>query len=233
MLGLDPTEIVSSAEPNIRMGQLDEYDAARYGGLDDAAIVRRLNQFSAILLRCNELASLLVRREIGGLLHEFARQHPRQRTLFEALARTTTGLDYTDARRHIALWVHWHRCVDGLQRLERDAKRLNQQFVVPGLRRLLILAGLVERRGGSTTIDTPAPVVIPPVLPDDLAKLKAIAFELMAENRELRGRAVILRNDLAFAMEQNERLHAEIGRLPNPRSATPEVTVADESAHGP
>jgi hypothetical protein len=217
MMGLDPV-VVSSGGPNIETGQLGEYDATRYHGMDDAAIGRRLNQFSAILLRRNELASLLVRREIGGLLHEFARQHPRQRTLFEALARTTTGLDYTDARRHIALWVHWHRCVDGLQRLERDAKRLKQQFVVPGLRRLLILAGVVERRGGSTTIDPPAPVVIPPVLPDDLAKLKRIALALMAENRELRGRAVILRNDLAFAMEQNERLHAEIRHLPNLKS---------------
>jgi hypothetical protein len=216
MMGLDPV-VVWSSEPNIGTGQLGEYDAARYHGMDDAAIGRRLSQFSGILLRRNELASLLVRREIGGLLYEFARQHPRQRSLFEALARTTTGLDYTDARRHIARWVYWHRCVDALQRLERKAKRLRQQFVVPGLRRLLILAGVVERRDSSPTIDPPGPL-LPPMLPDDLAKLKRITLALLAENRELRARLVVLCNDFGIAMEQNERLHAEIRRLPNLKS---------------
>jgi hypothetical protein len=198
-----------------RCERLDNHDPTRYSVLDDAAIQQWLDRFAGILLKRNSLLNLQIRREIGGLLCAFAQRHPRQRELFESLARTTCNLDYTDGRRHITLWVYWPQCVATLERLERDAKRLGRQFVVPGFRRLLALAGVTERRGDSnTTSPTPPSPVAPLVLPDDIRALKRIVRGVMMENRVLRERLVLARNDLAIMTAENGRLHAQIRQMP-------------------
>jgi hypothetical protein len=122
------------------------YDPHRYDGLADRAIAAALFRFVGVLLLRGRLQTLLARREIGGLLCEFAKHHPKDRPLFEAFALNTVGLSYDEGRRHIQLWVHWPLCEATLQRLQDEARHTRKPFVVPGLRKLLALTGVVGRR---------------------------------------------------------------------------------------
>ena len=117
------------------------YDLHRYDGLADRAIAAELSRFVGVLLLRGRLQTLLARREIGGLLTEFARHHPKDRSLFEAFALNTVGLAYDEGRRLMQLWVYWPRCESTLERLQDEANRTRKPFVVPGLRKLLALAG--------------------------------------------------------------------------------------------
>jgi hypothetical protein len=53
------------------------YDPHRYDGLADRAIAAALFRFVGVLLLRGRLQTLLARREIGGLLCEFAKHHPK------------------------------------------------------------------------------------------------------------------------------------------------------------
>ena len=71
------------------------YHPHRYDGLADRAIAVELGRFVGVLLLRGRLQTLLARREIGGLLCEFAKHHPQDRALFEAFALNTVGLSGT------------------------------------------------------------------------------------------------------------------------------------------
>src|SRR3954447_24434976 len=94
------------------------YDLDRYRGLTVAQLSRQLRDIQARLLLRGRIETILARREIGGLLAEYARRYPRERAAFTQFSKRTVGLDYDEARRHIQLWVHWPRCLSTLERLE-------------------------------------------------------------------------------------------------------------------
>ena len=178
--------------------QTSQYNPDRYRGLSDAEIARQLHNVRGRLLLRGRLVTLLARREIGGLLQKFARHHPRQREEFEVFAKETVDLDYTQARRLMQLWVYWPRCLATLERLE--ARQRGVPYKVPGLRKLLAMAGVIGKR----------PVPLPPedvpsdeseqwisaALPDDVATLRRIIEGLRRDNRVLREQVVLLRNEI-------------------------------------
>ena len=159
------------------------YHPHRYDGLADRAIAVELGRFVGVLLLRGRLQTLLARREIGGLLCEFAKHHPQDRALFEAFALNTVGLSYDEGRRHMQLWVHWSRCETTLQQLQDVARRHRKPFVVPGLRKLLELAGVVRQRGGVIGLNvSPGFLPSPTGLPDDVAMLKAMCVVCSQRN---------------------------------------------------
>ena len=199
------------------------YEPHRYVDMDDHSVAAELARFSGTLLMRGRLQTLLVRREIGGLLFEFARRNPRSRIMFERCAATTVGLSYDEARRHIQLWVAWPRCELTIERLQEEARRLGKPFVVPGLRRLLVLAGVVGRRGGLTFEMPPPPSHLVYRLPNTVAELRAIVRSLLSKQRVLRARIVVLEGQAAYANDKVRHLRGEsahlrrrIRQMPNP-----------------
>jgi hypothetical protein len=73
--------------------------------------------------------------------------------------------------------------------MHAEARAKRRPFVVPGLRRLLRLAGVAARRGG-ITIDVQPPLM-PDGLPDDVAVLKAIVRNILPKNRQLRASVTV------------------------------------------
>ena len=201
------------------------YDPHRYDGLADRAIAVELGRFVGVLLLRGRLQTLLARREIGGLLCEFAKHHPQDRALFEAFALNTVGLSYDEGRRHMQLWVHWSRCETTLQQLQDVARRHRKPFVVPGLRKLLELAGVVRQRGGVIGLNvSPGFLPSPTGLPDDVAMLKAIVRRLLAAQRVLRSKVVVLQGEVQYATERARHyrrdaanLRRQIRQMPNRR----------------
>lgn len=61
----------------------------------------------------------------------------------------------------VQLWAHWQRCVATLERLADEANKAHTPFVVPGLRRLLALAGVVGVRGPAVMTYDPADDLLP------------------------------------------------------------------------
>ena len=201
------------------------YDPHRYDGLAVRAIAAELSRFVGVLLLRGRLQTLLARREIGGLLCEFAKHHPQDRALFEAFALNTVGLSYDEGRRHMQLWVHWSGCETTLQQLQDVARRHRKPFVVPGLRKLLELAGVVRQRGGVIGLNvSPGFLPSPTGLPDDVAMLKAIVRRLLAAQRVLRSKVVVLQGEVQYATERARHyrrdaanLRRQIRQMPNRR----------------
>ena len=201
------------------------YDPHRYDGLADRAIAVELGRLVGVLLLRGRLQTLLARREIGGLLCEFAKHHPQDRALFEAFALNTVGLSYDEGRRHMQLWVHWSRCEATLQQLQDVARRHRKPFVVPGLRKLLELAGVVRQRGGVIGLNvSPGFLPSPTGLPDGVAMLKAIVRRLLAAQRVLRSKVVVLQGEVQYATERARHyrrdaanLRRQIRQMPNRR----------------
>ena len=198
------------------------YDPHRYDGLADRAIAAELSRFVGVLLLRGRLQTLLARREIGGLLTEFARHHPKDRSLFEAFALNTVGLSYDEGRRHMQLWVYWPRCEGTLERLQDEAHRTRKPFVVPGLRKLLALAGVVGRRTAIALDVVPPETPLPAQLPDEVAMLHAIIRRLLSTQRMLRARIVVLEGEVRYAADrvrhyrrEAAKLRREIRQMPN------------------
>jgi hypothetical protein len=196
------------------------HDLDRYVGLPDREIAAQLSRFGTLLLR-GRLETILARREIGGLLYAFAKRHPRDRKLFEAFALRTTGQSYDEARRHVQLWSGWPLCETTLQRLQDEARKRGLPFVVPGLRRLLILAGVVGRRAALALTVTP-PLPVRATLPGDVEVLRRMVRRLLSEQRELRARIVVLKGNLLDATECGRyhrrdaaTLRRQIRQMPN------------------
>jgi hypothetical protein len=190
------------------------HDVDRYTALPDRAIDAELARHVGGLLLRGSLAALLARREIGGLMYAIAKRYPHQRAPFEAMAQRNLNLSYTEARRYLQLWVNWPRCLTTLERLEADAKRLRRPFIVPGLRRLLVMSGVVEKRGGDTVIELqPLAWPIGDPLPDDIAALNAIIRKLLARDRMWRAETAILRGGLRDAIDRQRLQRREIASL--------------------
>ena len=66
--------------------------------------------------------------------------------MFEDFSLRHVGLGYDDGRRHMKLWVFWDHCLAALERLEQQAERNGVALAIPGLRKLLALAGVVGKR---------------------------------------------------------------------------------------
>ncbi len=209
-------------QPPVLIGSYD--DPNRYQGLTDGVIASALRHVATRLLMRGKLETLLARREIGGLLTEFARHHPRDRTRFEVFARRTVDMAYDEARRHMQLWMNWQRCLDTLDRLHSEAARANAPFIVPGLRKLLTLAGVVGVRrrleGGSAI--PPLELPRPSPLPDDIGELRRMVRRLQGVERDLRGRIVVLSGDLThsrslvrLARQEVADLRKRIRQMPN------------------
>ena len=169
----------------------------RYQSLTDAEIAEQLRAIHNGLLMRGRLETLIARRQIGELLYECARRYPRDRRRFEVFALRTVGLEYSDARRHIQLAVYWPRCLAALERLEAEARQNGSPMLVPGLRRLLTMAGVVGARPRAVPpdeIDDDIAEWLRPdgVLPTDIEGLHKLIRRLFAVERTLRGRIVIL-----------------------------------------
>ena len=95
------------------------------------------------------------------------------------------------------LWVHWTRCEATLQRLQDEARSHRQPFVVPGLRKLLALAGVIGRRS-AIALDVAPALPLAAGLPDDVAMLRAIIRRLLSTQRMLRARIVVLEGEVAL-----------------------------------
>jgi hypothetical protein len=197
------------------------YEPHRYVGMDDHAIAAQLHRFVGALLLRGRLETLLARREIGGLLCEFAKHHPKDRLLFEAFAARTVGLSYDEGRRHLQLWVYWLRCETTLQQLQTEARSHGRPFIVPGLRRLLTLAGVTGRHA-AIALDVAPPLPSAPALPNDTATLHAIVRRLLSTQRVLRARIVVLRGEVRYAADRVSHyrreaatLRREIRQMPN------------------
>jgi hypothetical protein len=100
-----------------------------------------------------------------------------------------------------------------LERSEADAKRLHRPFFVPGLRRLLRLAGVTEHRGGDTLTLEAGDFPVPDPLPNDLAMLKAIIRRLMSRDRVQRAELVVLRGRVADGISRQRLQRMEIAKL--------------------
>ena len=143
--------------------------------------------------------------------------------MFEAFALNTVGLSYDEGRRHIQLWVHWPRCEATLQRLQDEARRMRKPFVVPGLRRLLVPAGVVGRRGGLTFEMPPPPSHLVYRLPNTVAELRAIVRSLLSKQRVLRARIVVLEGQAAYANDKVRHLRGKIRASAPQDSANAEI----------
>ena len=186
----------------------------RYDGLADRAIAVELSRFVGVLLLRGRLQTLLARREIGGLLCEFAKHHPQDRALFEAFALNTVGLSSDEGRRHMQLWVHWSRCETTLQQLQDVARRHRKPFRGSRLRKLLELAGVVRQRGGVLGLNvSPGFLPSPTGLPDDVAMLKAIVRRLLAAQRVLRSKVVVLQGEVKYATERARHYRRDAANL--------------------
>jgi hypothetical protein len=194
----------------------------RYVGLSDHEIASELRRFVGTLLLRGRLETILARREIGGLLYAFARRHPRDRPLFESFALRTVGLKYDEARRHMQLWSSWPLCESTLHRLQDESRKRGLPFVVPGLRRLLALAGVVGRRTALALTTVTPPLPVRARLPSDAEALRAMVRRLLSEQRGLRARIVVLEGEAQYANERARYhrqeavvLRRQIRHLPN------------------
>ena len=194
--------------------QITRHDPARYHGLTDREIAHELRHIHGRLLLRGRLETLLARREIGGLLSEFARRHPRDRKMFEDFCLRHVGLGYDDGRRHMKLWAYWDDCLAALERLEQQAKRNGVALAIPGLRKLLALAGVTGKRPAlqppESSVQEDIDWIVPAPLPDDVDGLREVIRRLERINRVLREKVVILTNDLLLTRRQ-------IGQMPNRR----------------
>ena len=96
----------------------------------------------------------------------------------------------------------------------RQARRHRKPFVVPGLRKLLKLAGVVRQRGGVLGLNvSPGFLPSPTGLPDDVAMLKAIVRRLLAAQRVLRSKVVVLQGEVQYATERARHYRRDAANL--------------------
>lgn len=111
------------------------------------------------------------------------------------------------------LWVYWPRCESTLERLQDEAHRTRKPFVVPGLRKLLALAGVVGRREAIALDVVPPETPLPAQLPDDVATLRAIVRRLLSTQRTLRARIVVLEGEVRYAADRASHYRREAAKL--------------------
>ena len=189
--------------------ELTEYDPTRYDGwtLDD--ITTSLPGTSLNLLKRASWASLIARREWGGMLvaaSKLVRTVVEQTQLF----RRIVDLAYNAARMHMKLWVFWPRVAKMLQDREESCRRLGVPFVVPGYQTLSDDGGRLRPDG-----DPAVPLIrrrrrsLREPLPTDIAALTARVEMLELQNRLEREKSTRLIVELDEAKEELDELKTE------------------------
>jgi hypothetical protein len=159
-------------------------------------------------LKRGTLATLIARREGGGLLVAASKLVT---TLTEqaGLFRRVLDLDYSDARRHMKLWVHWPRVAKMLRDREESCHKRGIPFIVPGYRRCLRLAEITGRMGPAIPTDPPPPFVERDPLPTDVAVLMEMVERLEQQNRLERAKSIKLTSELDMAKDELNELRTE------------------------
>ena len=171
----------------------------RYADLSLEQIVSALRGTTLGLLKRGSIALLIARRELGGLFVALSKKitsHTAQVGLFRSIA----DFDYSEARRHMKLWVNWERIEKMLRDREEACLRHGIPFVTPGLRRCLKLAGIT--RTAEPPHNAPPAPLGPEPLPEDAALLSAMVQDLQQKNRVQRETNARLTVDLDLARDE-------------------------------
>jgi hypothetical protein len=181
---------------------LPDYEPDRYDGWTLTEIIAGLRGASLNLLKRASLASLVARREWGGMLvaaSKLVTTVVEQTQLF----RRILDLAYNAARMHMKLWMFWPRVAKMLQHREESCRRRSVPFVVPGYKSCLAMAGISGRMGPPIPLD-PSP---PPVTREPLTDIEALTERvemLELQNRLEREKSTRLIVELD---ETKEELH--------------------------
>ena len=195
------------------ISELTEYDPARYDGwtLDD--ITGSLRGASLNLLKRGSSASLIARREWGGMLvaaSKLVTTVVEQTQLF----RRILDLAYNAARMHMKLWVHWPRVAKMLQDREESCSRRGVPFVVPGYKSCLLMTGVAGRMGPAIPLDPSPPIVFGEQLPTDVAALTERVEALERQNRLEHEKSTRLIVELDEAKKELDELRTEKTETP-------------------
>jgi DNA modification methylase len=190
------------------ISELTEYDPGRYDSwtLDD--IITGLRGATLNLLKRASWASLVARREWGGMLvaaSKLVTTVVEQTQLF----RRILDLAYNAARMHMKLWVFWPRVAEMLQDRKESCRRRGVPFVVPGYKSCLMMAGISGRMGPPIPIDPSPPLVFGEPLPTDIAALTERVEMLELQNRLEREKSTRLIVELDEAKEELDELRTE------------------------
>jgi site-specific DNA-methyltransferase (adenine-specific) len=211
--------------------------ADRYAELDLDQIIASIRGTALVLLKRGTAATLIARRELGGLLFAACKKITSRSAQVDLFRNA--NLEYSDARRHIKLWVYWLRIEQMLIGRESSCRRRGVPFTTPGLRRCLKLAGITRTPAAPPHDPPPAPLAAEP-LPDDPSVLKAMVADLQQKNRAERADKAHLLVELDLARDElrerafddpDEQTQGIIGKftgwlrrhrpLPAPRSERP------------
>ena len=189
------------------VGELPEYDPARYDGLSLDDLIASLRGATLNLLKRGSRAALIARREWGGMLvaaSKLVATVVEQTQLF----RRVLDLAYNAARMHMKLWVYWPRVAKMLQDREESCRRRGVPFVVPGYKSCLVMAGVAGRLGPPIPID-PSPPLVFDELPTDVEALTARVKMLELQNRLEREKSTRLIVELDETKEELGELKTE------------------------
>jgi site-specific DNA-methyltransferase (adenine-specific) len=191
-----------------QMNDFAEYNTGYYDGWPLDKIIETLKGVPLNLLKRGSLAVLVARREWGGLLVAASKlllTASEQTELF----RQVLDLDYSDARRHMKLWVFWPRVEQMLEDREDACRKRGVPFIVPGYRRCLRMAGITGKMGPTERYEPPPPPLGRPPLPTDVAALTERVETLELQNRLERQKSVNLTVELDIAKEELDELKAK------------------------
>lgn len=182
-------------------------------------IASELHATASRLLVRGAVTTLIARKYAGELLWVAAKQFKRDRRSFEAFSLVTVGLRYSDARKHIQLFIHWPKVEAVVDRTKKEAETKGRPVVIPGYYRLLKMAGVIEdRRKGHSPPDDPGDPVelldITPEVINDFAAALEIICKLQGALRAARADIVKLKNDLSLTNATVYELRAELGKGP-------------------
>ena len=156
------------------------FDANRYADLTLDQIISTVRGAALGLLKRGSVALLVARRELGGLLFAACKKIT-SRTAQMGLFRSAANLEYSEARRHIKLWVYWKSVEKMLRDREESCRRRGVPFITPGLRRCFKLAGITRK--SVPPHESPPPPLGSEPLPADVAALTAMVEDLQQKNR--------------------------------------------------
>jgi hypothetical protein len=189
------------------------YDENRYDGYSLDQILVELQGPALEFLKRGTMATLVARREVGGLLvaaSKLVNNLKDQVILF----RQILDIDYNEARRHMKLWVFWPRITTMLMGRDESCRKRGLPFVVPGYRRCLSLAGI--SRMARTTTTNPPPLVMADDPPTEIEALRERLAEVELQNRLEREKSTRLTIELDMTREENEELKFNANRDPEP-----------------
>jgi hypothetical protein len=184
------------------------YEKDRYAGLGLDKIIATLRGQNLTLLKRGTIGALIARRERGGLFvaaAELVSSRQEQVRLF----RRIVDLDYSEARKHMRVWLFWERIAKMLSDREESCRKRGVPFVVPGYRRCLEIIG-IERKPDPLYEPPPAPPE-PPPLPNDVVALTEMVKQLEMKIRLQRADKAHLLVELDIARDELRSVTADRG----------------------